>query len=37
MATFCKPFTTATIRYFDRSEAEQAETWIHADLLVAQG
>ena len=37
LATFCKPFTTATIRYFDRSEAEQAETWIHADLLVAQG
>ena len=37
MATFCKPFTTATIRYFDRSEAEQAEEWIHADLLVAQG
>jgi len=36
MAVFCKPFTTATIRYFDRSEAEQAETWIHADLPVAQ-
>jgi hypothetical protein len=37
MAVFCKPFTTATIRYFERSEAEQAEAWIHADLLVAQG
>ncbi len=36
MAVFCKPFTTATIRYFERSEAEQAEAWIHADLLVAQ-
>ncbi len=36
MALFCKPFTTATVRYFDRSEADQAETWIHADLLVAQ-
>jgi hypothetical protein len=36
MATFCKPFTTATIRYFDRTEAEQAAEWIHADLLVAQ-
>jgi hypothetical protein len=36
MALFCTPFTTATIRYFDRSEADQAETWIHADLLVAQ-
>jgi len=36
MAVFCKPFTTATIRYFDRTEADQAEAWIHADLLVAQ-
>jgi hypothetical protein len=36
MAVFCKPFTTATIRYFDRSEADQAEAWIHSDLLVAQ-
>ena len=37
MAVFCKPFTTATIRYFDRTEADQAEAWIHADLPVAQG
>jgi hypothetical protein len=37
MAVFCKPFTTATIRYFDRSEVEQAEAWIRADLMVAQG
>ncbi len=37
MTAFCKPFTTATVRYFDRSsEVEQAEAWIHADLLVAQ-
>jgi SpoIIAA-like len=36
MEAFCKPFTTATIRYFDRSEADKAEAWIHADLLVAQ-
>ncbi len=36
MALFCKPFTTAAIRYFDRSDADKAETWIHADLLVAQ-
>jgi hypothetical protein len=36
MAIFCKPFTSATIRYFDLAEAEQAETWIHADLLVVQ-
>jgi hypothetical protein len=37
MAVFCKPFTTATIQYFDRSEVEQAEAWIRADLTVAQG
>ena len=37
MAVFCKPFTTATIRYFDRSQADQAEAWIRADLQVAQG
>jgi hypothetical protein len=37
MATFCKPFTSATIRYFDRTEAEQAEAWIHADLMVVHG
>ena len=36
MAAFCNPFTTATIRYFETSAADQAETWIHADLLVAQ-
>jgi hypothetical protein len=37
MAVFCKPFTSATIRYFNRGEAEQAEAWIRAALLVAQG
>jgi hypothetical protein len=37
MAAFCKPFTTATIRYFDRSQADQAEAWIRADLQVDQG
>ena len=28
MAIFCKPFTMAKIKYFDKSEAEQAEAWI---------
>lgn len=28
MATFCKPFTTAEIRYFDQSDAEAAREWI---------
>jgi hypothetical protein len=34
MAAFCRPFTTATIRYFDRGEATEAESWIAADLPV---
>jgi hypothetical protein len=28
MATFCKPFTKATIRYFDHSEIEKARQWL---------
>lgn len=32
MAVFCKPFTTAAVRYFDKSEADQATAWIQADL-----
>ena len=32
MAVFCKPFTTAKIRYFDEHEADEASQWIHADL-----
>jgi SpoIIAA-like len=28
MAIFCKPFTTAKIRYFDHTEIEQARQWI---------
>jgi len=36
MATFCTPFTTAKVRYFEPGEAEQAKAWIHADLVVAQ-
>ena len=28
MATFCKPFTTATIRYFPREQAGEAQTWV---------
>ena len=35
MAIFCKPFTTAKIRYFDRSQADEAEAWILAELPVA--
>ncbi len=28
MAAFCKPFTTATIRYFDHSKAAEARAWL---------
>jgi hypothetical protein len=28
MSMFCKPFTTATIRYFDIAELEDAKGWI---------
>ena len=28
MAVFCKPFTKAQIRYFDRSEIDKARAWL---------
>jgi hypothetical protein len=28
MATFCKPFTKAMIRYFDHADAAKARTWL---------
>ena len=31
MALFCKPFTTAEVRYFDQSRLEQAREWIKAE------
>ena len=30
MATFCKPFTTAKVRYFDRAQAATARDWLSA-------
>ena len=30
MATFCKPFTRAEIRYFDHEHADEAGKWIQA-------
>jgi hypothetical protein len=31
MATFCKPFTSAEIRYFDHDQIAEAERWIAGD------
>ncbi|TWU44419.1 hypothetical protein Q31b_19550 [Novipirellula aureliae] len=28
MGVFCKPFTTAKIRYFDQSEIDEARRWL---------
>jgi hypothetical protein len=28
MATFCKPFTKATVRYFDHADAAGARKWL---------
>lgn len=28
MAVFCRPFTKAEVRYFDRSEVDEARAWI---------
>ncbi len=32
MTTFCRPFTTAKIKYFDHSDREQACAWVHEGL-----
>src|SRR5947209_2498821 len=31
MATFCKPFTNAKIRYFDHTQLEEARKWIASE------
>lgn len=31
MAVFCRPFTTAEIRYFDHSALDEARAWIEGD------
>jgi hypothetical protein len=31
MSFFCKPFTTATIRYFDRFQIAEARAWLESD------
>lgn len=32
MAVFCKPFTTAKIRYFDHAKADEARAWLESDV-----
>ena len=31
MAVFCKPFTTAYVRYFDESDIDEAREWLSED------
>jgi hypothetical protein len=31
MARFCRPFTKAQVKYFDRSEVDAAWKWLHED------
>jgi hypothetical protein len=33
MAVFCRPFTTAKIQYFDRSQADQVRNWLQEGLI----
>lgn len=35
MATFCKPFTTAQIRFFPREQAEEAMAWLRQEVAAA--
>lgn len=32
MAVFCKPFTTAAVRYFDLNQSDDASAWIHEGI-----
>lgn len=31
MATFCKPFTTAEVRFFEHDKADEASAWIEGE------
>jgi SpoIIAA-like len=33
MAVFCKPFTTATVRFFDEAQPDDASHWIHEGIV----
>jgi len=32
MATFCKPFTKATVRYFDHADVAEARAWLEGGV-----
>ncbi len=34
MATFCRPFTTATIRYFEHAQSGKADEWLVEELPI---
>jgi hypothetical protein len=36
MAAFCKPFTKASIRYFDVAQVEEAREWLAAEAVPAK-
>jgi hypothetical protein len=36
MATFCKPFTKAQIRYFDIRQLEEARQWLESESVPAK-
>jgi len=31
MAVFCKPFTSATVKYFDQTKLDEAKSWLEED------
>ncbi len=33
MSIFCKPFTTAKVKYFDSKEIDKAQVWIKEGIL----
>ncbi len=37
MSVFCKPFTTATIRYFERVQAATARAWLAEGIREIEG
>jgi len=37
MATFCKPFTRAQVRYFDHADIIKAQEWLEEDFVATYG